>query len=400
MAKKWLLSVTLLYLLSCLSVPAAAQNSCDDPFGGVDFPFYEDYWPLTDFCHHSVSLDEIRGGGPLPNGIPPIGFPAQPHLQMGELPAPVFESIESAGSWLQAQSPVIALEINGDARVYPLGILIWHEIINDEVGGVPVAVTFCPLCNSGIVFERKLGDDVLFFGTTGNLRKSDMVMWDDRTQSWWQQFTGEAIVGAYTGTILTMLPSHMTAFGQFTAQYPAGQVLSRETGISRDYGLNPYVEYDSGDPFLFPDEIDSRLRPTERVLAGVIGGQPKAYPFTVLSAEIVINDTVGGEDVAAFWQGGSSSALDQKAIDQSRDVGTAALYSRILDGQTLSFNADSNGVIRDDQTGSMWNAFGTAVEGELIGKQLQQILAAPHFWFAWAAFQPETDIYVPESEIV
>lgn len=381
------------FLLLIVFVPVRAQNSCDDPFGGVSVRFSEFFWPLTDFCKTGVDLGEIRSGGPPPNGIPPIGFPAQDHLGGGALPDPVFESIEDASAWLQDQSPVIALEINGDARAYPLAILIWHEIANDVIGDVPVAVTFCPLCNASIVFDRRVGEDTLFFGTTGNLRNSDLVMWDDKTQSWWQQFTGEAIVGEYTGTTLTFLPSQVVGFKQFKEQYPEGQVLSRNTGTVRSYGENPYAFYDSIDtPFLFEGELDTRLKATERVLAGVIAGEAKAFPFTALEESVVINDTIGGEIVAAFWQGGVASALDAGEIDSGRDIGTAALYSRELDGQTLTFIADENGVITDEQTGSTWNAFGTAIDGELKGQQLRQFLAHPHFWFSWVAFQPDTMI--------
>ncbi len=384
--------IGLIVCLSLFTLPAAAQNSCDDPFQGVAIAFPSGPWTKTDFCQTSIDFSEVRSGGPPPNGIPPIGFPEQPHLLMEALPGPVFESIATAETWLQPQSPVIALVIEGDARAYPLAILTWHEIVNDTVGGIPVAVTFCPLCNASIVFERQVDGVELYFGTTGNLRKSDLIMWDDQTQSWWQQFTGEAIVGSYTGTQLTMLPSQVVGFAQFAAQYPDGQVLSRETGAARSYGVNPYTGYDSGDPFLFDEAVDPRLRATERVLGALLGGEAVAYPFPLLQAQQVINDVIGEEAVVALWQGGVASALDAARIDESRDVGTAALYSRVLDGQTLTFSAQ-DGVIRDDQTGSAWNLFGQATAGELQGRQLQPLLAGTHFWFAWAAFKPETRVY-------
>jgi hypothetical protein len=342
------------------------------------------YWTKTDFSRHSVPYDEIRSGGPPPNGIPPIDDPQ-------------FESIEDAAGWLQPQSPVIALSINDDVRAYPLAVLIWHEIANDEVGGMPVAVTFCPLCNSSVVFDRRVNGETLRFGVSGNLRNSDLIMWDDRTQSWWQQFTGQAIVGEYTGTQLELVPSLVVSFDQFAQQYPDGVVLSRETGASRSYGLNPYTGYDSlSSPFLFDGQLDDRLPATERVLAGVIGAEAVAYPFSIFSDQRVINDTVGDIPVVAFWQPGASSALDEATIDDSRDVGMAALYNRQLDGRVLEFSVDAEGAIRDNQTGSTWNIFGTSIDGELSGSQLQQELAYPHFWFAWAAFQPETRVYVAE----
>ena len=217
-------------------------------------------------------------------------------------------------------------------------------------------------------------------------------MWVDVTQCWWQQFTGEGIVGSYTGTELTLLPSQVVGFGAFVEQYPDGEVLSRG---GRTYATNPYVGYDSSaQPFLFRGELDDRLFATERILGAMIGGETVAYPFMVLAEAIVINDTVGGVDVVAFWQPGATSALDQSSIDASRDVGMAALYSRQLDDQTLTFSVDADGAIRDDQTGSAWNVFGTAVEGALSGSQLRQQFAFPHFWFAWSAFRPETTVYV------
>jgi hypothetical protein len=362
--------------------PVHAQLSCDDPFADAgDLQFSTDDWDKTDFCKHSVSYSEIRSGGPPPDGIPPID---EAH----------FESIEAASAWLQPQSPVIALELDGDARAYPLAVLIWHEIANDVVGDVPVAVTFCPLCNSSIVYDRRVNGQTLRFGVSGNLRNSDLIMWDDATESWWQQFTGQAIVGEYTGTQLELIPSLVVSFSQFTEQYPNGVILSRDTGFIRGYGSNPYEGYDSSSsPFLFDSPLDDRLFATERVLAGVVEGEAVAYPFSILSEQGIINDTVGGKPVVAFWQSGVASALDESSIDASRDVGMAALYSRDLDGQVLTFSAGDDGLIHDDQTGSTWNIFGTATDGNLARDQLEQQFAYPHFWFAWAAFQPETRVY-------
>ncbi len=354
-----------------------AQLSCDDP--PIDVSGMVGVWDKTDFCQYQEGVfDEIISGGVPRDGIPPIDDPS-------------FESIADASGWLQPQSPVIAFELNGIARAYPLAILTRHEIVNDMVDDVPVAVTFCPLCNSALVFERTVDEQVLRLGVSGLLRNSDLIMWDDVTQSWWQQFTGEGIVGEYTGTTLTFLPSQVVGFSAFAEQYPEGEVLAR---AGRDYGSNPYVGYDSSaQPFLFRGELDDRLFPTDRVLAGLIGGEAMAYPFAILSEEVVINDTVGERAVVAFWQPGATSALDQSSIDDSRDVGMAALYNRDLDGEVLTFSVDDDGIIRDDQTGSRWNVFGTAVEGDLSGSQLRQELAFPHFWFAWVAFRPETRLF-------
>ncbi len=356
---------------------AQAQLSCDDP--PIDVSNLQRVWDKTDFCTYEPGVfDDIISGGVPRDGIPPIDHPE-------------FDPVDVARDWLQPQSPVVAFSLNGIARAYPLAILTRHEIVNDVVGGEPVAVTFCPLCNSAVVFERTVDDQVFRFGVSGLLRNSDLIMWDDVTQSWWQQFTGTGIVGQYTGHQLTILPSQVVGFGAFAEQYPDGEVLSPG---SRSYGSNPYVGYDSSDsPFLFRGRVDDRLFATSRVLAGVIDGIPVAYPFETLASVGVINDTVGSQDVVAFWQPGATSALDRSDIDSSQDVGMAALYDRALNGQELTFVRDAEGAIRDEQTGSAWNVFGTATDGDLAGQQLRQRLAAPHFWFAWAAFQPDTLIY-------
>ncbi|MGB1289069.1 MAG: DUF3179 domain-containing protein, partial [Aggregatilineales bacterium] len=199
----------------------------------------------TDFCNNNIeSWDEIISGGPPKDGIPAVNDPDM-------------ESVEEASGWLVDRSPVIAVEIDGEARAYPQGILMFHEIANDEIAGVPVAVTFCPLCNSSIVFDRTVDGDVLTFGVSGRLRNSDMVMFDRQTDSWWQQFTGEGIVGDYTDTLLDIVPSQVIGFAQFAERYPDGQVMSR---TPRGFNRNPYTNYDqSPQPFLFLGQTDQRL---------------------------------------------------------------------------------------------------------------------------------------------
>lgn len=358
-------------------VPAHAQLTCDDP--PFDVTRITAVWDKTDFCTYKEGVwEEIISGGVPRDGIPPIDDPE-------------YDSLDDAWDWLEPQSPVVSFEFDGIARAYPLAILTRHEIVNDVFNDTPIAITYCPLCNSALVFERTIDGETLRLGVSGLLRMSDLIMWDDVTQSWWQQLTGEGIVGEYTGRQLPILPSQIVGFGAFAEQFPDGEVLSRR---GRTYGNNPYVDYDTtGIPFLFRGELDERLPATERVLAGVIAGEPVAYPFSVLEQEIVINDTIGERELVVFWQPGATSALDRANIDASRDVGMAGLFNRDLDGEILTFSVDEAGAIRDDQTGSVWNVFGAAVEGELEGSQLHTELAGPHFWFAWAAFQPETILY-------
>ncbi len=355
-------------------------NVAEDPFEGVNLRFNLRYWPDTDFSNRSVDLGEFSSGGPPPDGIPAIDNP-------------VFESVADADTWLGPDWPIMFFENNGVVRAYPLAILIHHEIVNDMVGDLPVTLTFCPLCNSTIAFDRRLADGtVLDFGTTGNLRHSDLVMYDRQTRSWWQQFTGEAIVGELTGTVLEVLPSQLIGWSEFKERHPEGEVLSRNTGHVRNYGRNPYAGYDSigNNPFLFDGDLDGRLPAVERVVAIEVDGLDVAYPFTLLSELQVLNDTVRGTPLTVFWQTGTASTFG----NSGQDTGSTAVYLRELDGQVLSFQAALDG-FRDEQTGSLWNIFGEAVDGPLAGSQLEQVVSGEHFWFAWSVFKPDTIIWQP-----
>ena len=182
----------------------------------------------TDFSRYTVPLDEIVSGGPPKDGIPAIDRPR-------------FVSVSQADDWLSPREPVVLVIKGGQAKAYPLQILIWHEIVNDIVGGAPVAVTYCPLCNTALAFDRRVDGMLLDFGTTGRLRYSDLVMYDRQTESWWQQATGEAIVGKFAGRKLEQVNAPLVSWGTFKRSSPNGLVLSRETGFDRPYGDNPYV---------------------------------------------------------------------------------------------------------------------------------------------------------------
>jgi hypothetical protein len=340
----------------------------------------------TNFARHSVPFDEIRSGGVGRDGIPSID-------------APEFISNTEAQEWLADNEPVIALELDGDARAYPLQILTWHEIVNDTVGNVPVAVTFCPLCNSAIVFDRRVAGEVYEFGVSGLLRNSDLVMYDRTSESLWQQFTGEAIIGDLTGTQLTFLPSSLISFADFQAAYPEGQVLSQDTGFNRRYGVNPYTNYDAngGTPFLFDGEIDERLPAMERVVAVTLTDADGttvdiAYPLRSLAEAGVINDTE--HNLVVFHLPGTSSALGATQIAEGADVGATGVFDPRLDDQTLTFRREGATIV-DEQTGSTWNILGEAISGELAGQQLTPIIHGNHFWFAWAAFHPDTLVHRP-----
>jgi hypothetical protein len=260
-----------------------------------------------------------------------------------------------------------------------------------------VVITFCPLCNTAIAFDRRVDGRALRFGTTGNLRRSDLVMWsDDPGETWWQQITGEALVGDLVGRRLTTLSAEIVSFADFKAAFPTAQVLSRDTGHPRGYGTNPYVGYDDIDssPFLYTGPKDTRLPPMERVATVELGGETAAYPFSRLIPAHVVNDEVGGIRLVVFHQGGTVSALDGPVIAASRDVGAAAVFDRTLDGSLLTFSWRSDR-FADDQTGSTWDILGRATAGPLAGQRLHPLLSANHFWFAWAVFKPETRVWAP-----
>jgi len=358
---------------------AGEAQSCGDPFEGVNISFSQTFWlERTNFCKHNVDLSEIFTGNPVPDAIPAIDNP-------------VFESVDDADTWLGNDWPVMFFEFDGDVRAYPLAILIWHEIVNDVVAEEPVTITFCPLCNATIAFRRTLDDGlVLDFGTSGNLRNSDLVMYDRQTFSWWQQFTGEAIVGDLTGVTLDFLPSQIVSWSDFKASHPDGKVLSRDTGAVRDYGVNPYAGYDSvnSSPFFPVEGEDERLLPMERVVAVEFGEVTIAYPFTLLEEVRVVNDEIEERPIVILWQAGTVSTFG----NNGPDTGSTGVFSRDVEGQTLTFVAKTDG-FEDEETGTRWNLLGHAVAGPLEGVQLERLVSGEHFWFSWAAFKPETEVW-------
>jgi len=332
-----------------------------------------------------VDPEDIISGGPPPDGIPPIDDPK--FLVPGD------------ASFLTEREPVLAVEIGGEAKAYPLQILTWHEIVNDTIGGVPVSVTYCPLCNTGIAFERPTIDgELLDFGTSGKLYNANLVMYDRQTETYWAQATGQAIVGELAGEQLTFVPARILSFADWRAEHPDGLVLSRDTGHERPYGENPYEGLDTSErPFLFAGELDERLPATSRVLGIARAGDVVAFPYEVVAADAVggwavVMERVAGEPVVVFWKAGTASALDSQEIAEGRDVGAIAAYRPEAGGRALTFEARREGIV-DRETGSVWSILGRAVSGPLAGEQLVPELAIDSFWFDWAAFHPETRIF-------
>lgn len=287
-------------------------------------------WPRTDFSKHNVSFAEIKSGGPPKDGIPAIDAPRFEQL-VGSKPTGW-----SAG--LGDTEPVIDLSVRDDPRAYPLRILIWHEITNDVVGGMPVAVTYCPLCNAALVFDRTVDGRALDFGTTGKLRNSDLVMYDRQTESWWQQFTGEAIVGTLTGQQLRLIPSRLESFERFRHRFPAGRVLVPSDPNARNYGRNPYIGYDATGrrPFLYDGSLPDRIDPMERVVAiETVPGRHEAWALTLLRAK----GTIHNGNLFIRWEPGQVSALDDATIRAGRDIGNV-IVQREMGGQLVDVPYD------------------------------------------------------------
>jgi Protein of unknown function (DUF3179) len=309
-----------------------------------------------------VPLDQIVSGGPPRDGIPSID-------------SPKFVSAEDAG--LQDSDLVLGLNINGDIRTYPLNILVWHEIVNDEVGGTPVAVTYCPLCFTNQVFHRTIDNQTVEFGTSGKLYNSNLVMYDRTSESLWSQALSQAIVGEHAGKKLERIPFDVAFWREWKALYPESKVLSQDTGFGRPYGVDPYGNYYTDPNILFPvSHRDDRLGPKEIVVGLENEGSYRAYPIQQIEDNHIINDEIG----------------DRKIVLMSFYPFMARPYDRSVDGLVLDFEYDGGKVI-DTQTSSIWNFEGEAIEGEMKGKQLVRLPFDEGFWFEWVAFHPETSLH-------
>jgi hypothetical protein len=330
-----------------------------------------------------VDPAEIISGGPPPDGIPPIEDP-------------VFIDVSSALTDLDPSEAVVALEIDGDARAYPVQVMIWHEIVNDTVGGVPVSITYCPLCNSAVSYRREIRGIQTTFGTSGRLFSSALVMYDRATETLWTHFDGKAVVGLLAGEQLEAISSPLMSWGDFAAAYPDGKVLDRaSTGFNRDYGRNPYVGYDneSTEPFLFTGIVDPRAVSKLRVVGIEIDGSASAFALDAVSGgkAMATNASVGDSAVVIFWKAGQATALEGTGVAEGRDVGSVAVFAPTAEGHSLTFVAEGDGFV-DRETGSTWNIAGEAVGGELAGSRLEQINHLDTFWFAWATYQPGTEL--------
>jgi len=313
-----------------------------------------------------VPLNEIVSGGPPQDGIPSIDNPK-------------FVSVSEADKFLQDADQVVGLNVNGDIRAYPLQILVWHEIVNDNVGGTPVAVTYCPLCFTNQVFNRTVDGQTVEFGTSGKLYNSNLVMYDRNSNSLWSQALGQAIVGKHAGLKLDRIPFDVAFWREWKQLYPDTNVLSRDTGSSRPYGADPYRSYYSNNDLFFPvSNKDDRLELKEIIVGLENGGQFKAYKLQQIQDTRVINDRIGDKSLALF----------------SLYPFMVRVFDSTLDGQKLEFQYNKNSSkITDKETGSEWNFDGIGTAGPMKGKHLLRLPYDEGFWFEWVAFHPKTALY-------
>ena len=317
----------------------------------------------TNGLKHIIPLDKIRGGGPTKDGIPSIDDP-----QFAEVQGSAFVSDSDV---------VIGLEINGDSRAYPLFILVWHEIVNDKVGDVPVAVTYCPLCYTNQVFERIINDQEVEFGTSGKLYNSNLLMYDRWTESYWSQALGLAVTGEFTGMQLKTIPFDVITWGDWKKLHPDTLVLTTDTGHIRSYATDPYGDYYTEPRIIFPvDNSDDRMHPKEIILGFHQDGIYKAYKQNDVEEYEIINDEIGDTSIMLT----SMFSQNSRAFDRT-------VNEEILDFEIL------NGKIIDTKTMSEWNYDGVAISGSMEGTELTRMSMWPGFWFEWAAFHPETEVW-------
>lgn len=329
---------------------------------------------LDEFAQNIVS------GGVPPDGIPPIDDPRY---------VPAAEANEALGDLLGNDSVVFGMDYQGSVKAYPQIILVWHEIVNERIKGEKVSISYCPLTGSVIGFKGHSGDLDTAFGTSGKLLNSNLVMYDRQTgvESLWPQILGRAVTGPHKGERLAEFPLVWTTWNRWREQHPQTLVLTAETGFIRTYGRDPYgsyqregTYYDRGGPF-FPVMARSDRFPAKKVVIGVRwNGCPLAIPKEEFRAQRVANTSLGGELILILYE---------EAVD------TIHVFSRKVEGVTLEFRLE-DGAIVDAPTRSEWTPLGQAIRGPLRGTKLSLINCFDVMWFAWYAFYPNTEVFMPE----
>ena len=373
-------------LFSAAEVPPV-WGTTPAPDTGIQVP---EVVPAVNTTKHSVPLEEIYFDTFQPvNRAMPLSEASPELIQrlrdaIPPIHNPKYETVSDA-TWMRDRDVVLGYAGGHQAWAYPIRILNFHEIVNDALAGEEVLISYCPLCYTGVVHSRNLGDRVLTFGNTRALFESDMVMLDYETGSYWWQVAGEAIVGPLTGRALTILPSQMTTWEEWRELYPETLVLSRDNGYARDYNRNFFTDYiDSLNRgrFAFPVSeagMDARLPPATKVMAVKVGAETRAYPLVGLG-QSVVEESVGGLDIVVF-------------IDADGPTGIA--FEPVGEGEALTFEFQDDALV-NLETGSVWDFAGRAVSGPLQGQQLNSVPSLTSFWFAIVAAEPDITVYLAE----
>ncbi len=377
---KFLISLTLVGCCMFFSISTFAQ---------LKNPRNVEYQWETDTTNRIVDLSEITLVVTR-NYFPTIDYPA------------FINKTEGLIAFFKHE-PVISVEINGKAKAYPLNMLTMHEMSNDSLDGIPILPTYCPLCNSSVVYDRRLNykgkSYLLDFEVSGMLRNSDMVMADKQTQTWWQQLMGKGLVGELADADLRVIPSLVISVEEFFNRYPEGLILSPKTATSSEerYGTNPYVNYDSknNSPYerYFDNAIiDQRLEAMERIID--IKGEDgyKIYPFSTIVKEGTLNDIYENKALVFFHTSGTVSVLDHSDISKSKSIGSVTVFSSVIDGKILTFKKINEEFI-DNETASVWDITGLCLKGKYKGMSLKPEIHGNHFAFAWLSFYPNSEIF-------
>ncbi len=354
-----IVAVIAVFTVSFQDIPITNQIESD----AIDFKSTELILMETNGIKHNIPLDKIKGGGPPKDGIPSIDNP-------------VFANVPDS-QFMSDSDTVIGLEINGEKKAYPIFILVWHEIINDKVGGIPVAVTYCPLCYTNQVFERLIDGQEVEFGTSGKLYNSNLLMYDRLTESYWSQALGIAVKGELTGYELNLIPFDVITWGDWKKLHPDTVVLTTDTGYIRSYATDPYGNYYTEPRIMFPVEhSDDRMHPKEIIIGFNQDHIYKAYKQNDIELNIIINDSIGETPVMLI------SLYSENSRAFERTINELVLNFEYVDGKIL-----------DLQTNSEWNYDGLSISGEYRGVQLKRMPIEPGFWFEWFAFHPQTLVY-------
>lgn len=356
-------------------------------FGQIQNPRNLKYPWATDTVKHKLTISDLHMAAEKDH-LKPLNYPA-------------FIKADQKAFAYYPHEPVISVVINGEARAYPLSVLTLFELCNDTVGGEPIMVTFCPMCNAAMVFNRKVESEgetqILEFGISGILLHNDMIMYDTKTESWWQQLMGEAIAGKHTGAELKMMRAMVISVKDYLDRYPDGKILHPGIVPAELSDHRPFYHLDH-DPqhltseFHIPESVDHRLPPLERVIDIHTDDHTKIYPYTEISKQQVINEEFDGLPFVIFYHSETVSVMDEDDLKSSRKTGSATAFRSDVDGKRLTFYKDGM-YFRDQQTKSQWDITGYCREGALKGKQLWLLPHSNHFAFAYLAFFPESEIY-------